>query len=191
MTISVVIPTLGRPSLAATLESCAGADEVIVVLDTSRGATRESLPPMPPDSIFTEGAFGVTGGHAGRVHGIRCATGTHLAFMDDDDVYAPGAFDAMRDAACDAPVIFRMDHYTHGVLWWEPVIRFGNVSTQQYLIPNEPAKLGNWTPHAPGLPEPGGDYTFIKECSENFGGVVWRDEIVSVLRPHVPRRVAA
>lgn len=196
MTISVVIPTLGRPSLAATLESCAGADEVIVVIDTARGATFRSLPQdlqttVARADVYVEGKFAVTGGHAGRVAGIKYATGTHLAFMDDDDTYTDGAFDAMRDAACDRPVIFRMDHYSHGILWRDQEIRFGNVSTQMYLVPNEPDKLGAWTPHEPALPEPGGDYTFGKETADNFAGVVWRDEITSVLRPHVSRKVMA
>jgi glycosyltransferase involved in cell wall biosynthesis len=180
--LSIVIPTLGRPSLAATLASCADADEIVVVLDTSRGG---ALPcKLPPNSVFAEGDFGVTGGHAGRAHGISLATGTHLAFFDDDDVYTPGAMDLMRYAACDRPVIFRMDHYTHGVLWRDREVRFGNVSTQMYLVPNDPARLGTWEPHAPGLREPGGDYTFIKGCVEKMGEPVWREEITSILRPH-------
>lgn len=180
--LSVVIPTLGRPSLADTLASCADADEIIVVLDTSRGTTE--LPcPLPPNAKYHADHFGVTGGHAGRVVGIGMATGTHLAFMDDDDIYMPGAIQVMRDAACDVPVIFRMDHYSHGNLWRDPTIRFGNVSTQMYVVPNDPARLGTWTPHIPGIPEPGGDYTFIKETCELMGGPVWRDEIISKLRP--------
>jgi hypothetical protein len=38
----------------------------------------------------------------------------------------------------------------------------------------------------PGLPQPGGDYTFVRGCVEKMGGVVWREEIVSVLRPSEP-----
>ena len=186
MRLSIVIPTLGRPSLVATLASCADADEIVVVLDTARGCTE--LPcDLPANAVFTEGNFGVTGGHAGRVHGISLATGTHLAFMDDDDVYCPGVFDLMRDAACNLPVIFRMDHYSHGILWREPVLRFGNVSTQMYLVPNDPEYLGSWAPHIPGLPEPGGDYTFMAETVEKMGGPLWSEAITAVLRPELPR----
>jgi hypothetical protein len=103
--------------------------------------------------------------------------------MDDDDIYTPGAVQLMRAAACDRPVIFRMDHYSHGHLWRDQVIRFGNVSTQMYVVPNDPARLGTWTPHVPGLPEPGGDYTFIKETCEMMGDPVWRPEIICKLRP--------
>ena len=184
--LSVVIPTLGRESLADTLESCADADEIIVVLDTARGAT-EFPCELPLNATWAKGKFGVTGGHAGRVFGISRATGTHLAFMDDDDVYTPGAIDLMRATACERPVIFRMDHYAHGILWSDAALRFGNVSTQMYVVPNVPEKLGTWTPHIPGIPEPGGDYTFIKETCEMMGNPVWRQEIISILRPALVR----
>jgi glycosyltransferase involved in cell wall biosynthesis len=182
MSLSIVIPTLGRASLKAALESCKDADEIVVVLDTSRGTTE--LPcELPPNAVLHSGHFGVTGGHAGRQKGIELATGTHLAFFDDDDVYLPGAVKLMREAACDVPVIFRMDHYELGILWREPEIYFGNVSTQMYVVPNDPSRLGAWAPIAPHLPQPGGDCTFIKETVEKMGGVVWREEITSVLRP--------
>jgi glycosyltransferase involved in cell wall biosynthesis len=187
--LSVVIPTLGRASLERTLASCADADEIVVVLDKARGV--RVLPcPIPPNAVYTEGHFGVTGGHAGRQAGIDLASGTHLAFFDDDDEYTPGAIALMRGAACDVPVIFRMDDPLHGVIWREPVIRWANVSTQMYVVPNIPEKLGSWTPHMPGLPCPGGDFTFIKETCEQMGGPVWREEIISVIRPEMHRLAA-
>lgn len=186
VSLSVVIPTLGRPSLERTLASCADADEIVVVLDTARGCT--GLPcELPANAVFAAGEFGVTGGHAGRAHGIGLATGTHLAFFDDDDEYLPGAIGLMRDAACERPVIFRMDDYRHGVIWRDPSIWFGNVSTQMYVVPNDPARLGSWAPHRPGWPQPGGDYTFIAETVAMMGEPVWREEIVAVLRPELER----
>lgn len=187
--LSIIVPTLGRPTLSRMLDSCADADEIVVVLDTARGGT---LPcPLPDNAVFAEGSFGVTGGHAGRAHGITLATGTHLAFFDDDDVYEPGAIEIMRAAAGDRPVIFRMNHYWHGVLWRQPEVAFGNVSTQMYVVPNTPERFGTWEPHAPGLPQPGGDYTFIKGCCELMGAPVWREEIIATLRPTVDEEVAA
>jgi glycosyltransferase involved in cell wall biosynthesis len=179
--LSIVIPTLGRESLVDTLESCADADEIVVVLDKARGGT---LPcELPDNAVLLEGVYGVTGGHLGRVHGIAIATGTHLAFFDDDDVYEPGAVDLMRAAACDLPVIFRIRHYQHGVIWRDPNIWFGNVTTQQYVVPNRPELLGSWDPIRPDWPQPGGDCTFIQQTVENFGGVVWREDILATLRP--------
>ncbi len=161
MKLSVIIPTVGRESLQAALSSCADADEVIVVENQDGDH-----------------------GYSARTRGMAQATGTYLAFMDDDDVYTPGAIDLMRQHATDVPVIFRMDHYSHGILWKDREVRFGNVSTQMFLVPNIPDKLGVWAPHAPGLKEPGGDFTFIDGCVEKMGEPVWREEIISVLRPH-------
>jgi glycosyltransferase involved in cell wall biosynthesis len=186
VTLSIVIPTLGRPSLERALRSCADADEIVVVLDTARGCTE--LPcVLPSNAVFVSGSFGVTGGHAGRQEGIQHASGTHLAFFDDDDVYVPGAVDLMRETACDVPVIFRMDDYYHGIIWSQPQLAFGNVSTQMYVVPNWPDVLGTWEPHAPGLPQPGGDFTFITETVEMMGGPVWREEVIAVLRPSAER----
>jgi len=158
--ISVVIPTIGRASLAAAKASCVEADEIIVVED----ATGDH-------------------GYTARTRGMAQATGTHIVFMDDDDVFLPGAFDLFREHACDVPVIFRMDHYAHGILWREPVLEFGNVSTQMFMVPNVPEKFGVWAPHMPGFQEPGGDYTFLAGCVEKMGGPVWREEVVAKLRP--------
>lgn len=181
--LSIVIPTLGRASLERTLLSCADADEIVVVLDTARGATE--LPcRLPDNAVYAEGNFGVTGGHAGRAYGIGLATGTHLAFFDDDDEYTPGAIQLMREAVCDMPVVFRMDHYRHGVLWRNRQVEFGNVSTQMYVVPNDPPRLASWTPHVPGIPEPGGDYTFLRETVDLMGGPVWREEVIATIRPH-------
>lgn len=157
--ISVIVPTVGRDTLQAALDSCAGADEVIVVEDTDR---RDR-------------------GYWARTEGIRQATGTHLAFLDDDDVFTPGAIEIMRSAACDVPTIFRMDDPTWGVLWRDPVLRYANVGTPMFLIPNDQDRLGVW---APFENDRGGDYTFVTGCVEKMGAPVWREEVVCVVRPH-------
>lgn len=180
--LSIVIPTLGRPTLERTLATCADADEVVVVLDTAGGAVE--LPcRLPSNAVLRVGHYGVTGGHAGRAAGIKVATGTHLAFFDDDDEYLPGAIAVMREHVSERPVIFRMQHPWHGTIWRVPQLRFGNVSTQMYVVPNVPSKLGSWTPHQPGLPQPGGDFTFITETCEKTGPPVWRGEVICVYRP--------
>ena len=188
-TLSIVIPTLGRPTLERTLASCADADEIIVAFDKSRGAT--DLPCVTPSNAkILEGSWGITGGHGGRQEGIRHAAGTHLAFFDDDDEYTAGAIETMRDAACDMPVIFRVRHYQHGIIWRDPNIWFGNVTTQQYVVPNRPELFGEWTPIRPDWPQPGGDCSFIQGCAERFGGVVWRDDVIAEMFP-APQEAAA
>jgi glycosyltransferase involved in cell wall biosynthesis len=158
--ISVVIPTIGRDSLDAAKASAADADEVIVIENQDGDH-----------------------GYSARTRGIQKATGTHLAFLDDDDVYTPGAVELMRQEARDVPVIFRMDHPHHGLMWRHPWLEFGNVGTPMFLVPNRPEELGEWKEHAPGFAEPGGDFTFISGCVEKMGRPVWREEIVCTVRP--------
>lgn len=168
VTVSVIVPTVERDTLEATLASCADADEVIVVRNRDGD-----------------------NGYSARTRGMAQAAGSHLAFLDDDDVYAPGAIRLMREAACDQPVIFRMDDPMHGVIWQVPRLAFGNVGTPMFLVPNQPDQLGVWAPHAPGMPCPGGDYTFIKGTCDRMGDPVWRDEVIAIVRPHLRGLCAA
>jgi glycosyltransferase involved in cell wall biosynthesis len=146
--------------LAAAEASCVGADEIIVIENEDGDH-----------------------GYSARTRGIQKATGSHLAFLDDDDVYTPGAIELMREAACHLPVIFRMDHHQHGVMWRNRSLEFGNVGTPMFLVPNRPEELGEWKEHAPGLAEPGGDFSFISGCVEKMGGPVWYEQIVCTVRP--------
>lgn len=182
----MILPTIGRETLSAALDSCSDADEVVLVIDGG----------WEPQEPFSENVRvlrvdGRDRGYTARTAGMAAATGTHLAFLDDDDVYAAGALDVMRAAACDWPVIFRMDDPYHGVIWRKPELSFGNVGTPMILVPNDPARLGVWEPFAPELESPGGDFSFISGCVEKMGGPVWRDEIVAVVRPHARRRSIA
>lgn len=150
-TFSVIIPTKGRPSLKHTLESLVGqlepGDEVIVLRDSS-------------------GDYG----DAAVNDAMTRAKGTHLTFVQDDDVYLPGAFEAMRAFAEHNPTrvgIFRMRSTVGTHIWNEPVFRFKNVSTQNYVVPNAPGKLGRW--HTDSPDGRNGDWYFIKETADLQG----------------------
>lgn len=124
-------------------------------------------------------------GYQARTKGMLQATGTHLAFLDDDDVYVPGAIDTMRAHACDRPVIFRMDDPFHGIIWRTPELTYGNVGTPMFLVPNDPDRLGAWEPVEFGRgPGRGGDFHFITGCVDRMGTPVWRTEVICRVRPH-------
>ena len=76
-TFSIVVATSGRPTLNRTLSSIAPqlepGDEIIVVCDDTGDA-----------------------GDTARMDAMPRATGSHLTFIDDDDVYAPDALEKMR-----------------------------------------------------------------------------------------------
>jgi hypothetical protein len=102
--------------------------------------------------------------------------------MDDDDVYVPGAFAAMRRFADDNPGrigIFRIEYTTGPKRWRVPELRNRNVSTQNFLVPNVPGKLGVWE-HRGTIH---GDYTFIEETARLQGEPIFVDEVTVRVRP--------
>ena len=169
--LSIIVATRGRKTLKRTLRSISRqirpGDELLVLCDDSGDA-----------------------GDTARMKAMPRASGSHLAFIDDDDVYAPGALEKLRRFARENPGrigIFKMKHPVGTTHWreGEPVLRYSNVSTQTFLVPNVPGKLGRWQA---GRPRPGGgeyagDYVFITETVELQGEPVFVDEVTVLARP--------
>jgi glycosyltransferase involved in cell wall biosynthesis len=172
-TLSIIVATSGRRSLRRTLASIAPqlepGDEIIVACDASGDA-----------------------GDTPRNAAMPRARGTHLAFLDDDDVYAKDAFEKFRRFAREHPGrigIFKIKHVVGTTHWRkdEPVLRYANVSTQTYLVPNVPGQLGSWhyrpRPNRPGEVH-AGDYVFITETVElNGREPIFVDEVTVYVRP--------
>jgi len=105
--VSVVIPTAGRTAVRAAVDSALSQTcpplEVIVVVD---GGT-DSMPSALDDIVdkirvlFTGGV----GANGARMRGVAEAKGEVIAFLDDDDVWAPEKLErqlAVREAAAQA-----------------------------------------------------------------------------------------
>ncbi len=98
--VSVVIPTVGRPTLAAAVESALAQTprpvEVLIVVD---GTESPLLPPRLADSprvrVMQTGRR--AGPNVARMLGVRHARGTIVAFLDDDDEWLPGKLTAQLD----------------------------------------------------------------------------------------------
>lgn len=104
---SVIIPTYGRPEfLADAMSSVAEQSftdfECLVVDDASAA---------PPELPATDPRFRLVrrdtngGPAAARNTGIAAATGTHIAFLDDDDTWAPDRLERAARAHENAPVV--------------------------------------------------------------------------------------
>lgn len=198
--LSVIVPTVGRPTLERTLRSLEAQDswlrwEAVLVGDTHAGTWAEGLARIPAVTrgdgrlYYTECDGGRHAwGHPQRNHGARVARGRWLAWLGDDDVYLPGAFDAIGRAihrVADAPrvLLFRwiapwkqVYWHTAGFLGPEP----GFIDAECIVCPNDPAKLGTWTNRYQG------DYDFITETVAKWGGperVVWQPEIIAQAQP--------
>ena len=93
--VSVVVPTRDRWELLSTCAlpsaTCQEgvAIEVIVVDDGSSDGTAAGLAALDDPRVLTVRHDRPRGVSAARNSGIRAARGTWLAFLDDDDLWAP------------------------------------------------------------------------------------------------------
>lgn len=204
MTFSVVMPTIGRPTLeravASVMHQLGEHDELIVVVDGEHkllGDIEERLMPLRQPDIsgalkynlrvlctYTETKhFGAEQ----RDLGIESAWGTNLMFLDDDDIYTRAALAGVRAAIGSArglPHIFKMRAGTNtnfkGDLWTNSQINFGNVGTPMLVIPRVP-DLPKWS----SFPALGHDFAFIQDVVTNIfaNHVVWSPHVISIIRP--------
>ncbi len=161
-TFTVVLPTCGRATLGRTLDALAPqlqyGDELLV------------LHRMAP------------WGNKARNEVIEGrAAGSHLWFMDDDDMPTPDALEDIRAGVSENPDrvhLFRMQYRDGKTIWREPVVRVGNVSTILTVVPNDPDRLGRWGTRYES------DHDFIAETLQIRGEEpVWHEEVVALVRP--------
>ena len=163
-TFSILLATAGRGTIMRTLESLLpqlepAGDEVMILRDDSGDA-----------------------GDTPRNHAMPRAAGSHLLFMDDDDAYTPGALARMRRFADENPGrigIFKLEYVVGNRRWVEPVLKFKNVSTQTFLVPNVPGKLGRWERQG----RIAGDFVFITETARLQGDPIFVDDVTVLARP--------
>lgn len=181
---SVIVATQGRPSLARALQSLAdqplAADDEVLVVGQAIPAIVDVAAAF--GSRFVACPPGGDWGHTERQVAMPLAQGTHLVALDDDDVYQPGAFRAMR-AACAAhpgrPLMFRMIAPWGATLWRDRQVREGNHGTPQFVPPNDPARLGTYgTRYA-------GDFDFVVSTLAHYppDALVWDPTVTYVCRP--------
>ncbi|MGI9539056.1 MAG: glycosyltransferase family 2 protein [Miltoncostaeaceae bacterium] len=111
-TVSVVIPTRNRREMLDRTIACVlgqdGVDiEVLVVDDGSTDDTHEYLTSIADSRVSMLHGGGRGAAHA-RNTGIAEASGAWIAFVDDDDLWAPGKLAAQRARALEsaADVVF-------------------------------------------------------------------------------------
>lgn len=187
---SVIVATIGRPTLIRALQSLADQplavdDEVLVVGagETVRDAAarfRYTFLPCVPGKDW---------GAVERRLGIKNALGTHLVFLDDDDIFLPGAFATMR-ATCEAypgrPVMFRMIAPWGETLWREPRVKVCNHGGPQFVTPNDPARLGTWSSRYVC------DFDFCVSTLAHYppDALVWDSTVTYLCRPPTSEAVA-
>lgn len=163
---SVVVPTIGRQSLARTLESIrqqVGRQEaeIVVVADTHAGTHLAALLPVPALCAAYHARYVPHDGglHAWgqpqRNHGQAVARGAWLAFSQDDGAWLPGAWAAIHGSIGDpvgerCPRLFQVSPRPGLVVWDSRQLDAGHVDADCLVVPNRPARLGMWTPEYTG-----------------------------------------
>ena len=190
--LSVVIPTIGRePGLANALESVVHQDhaeliEIVVVGDSHGG--RELREAQQTSRAYTARWFAHDGGSScygqqQRQYGMQQARGRYVAFLADDDIWLPYAFNAIRIAVqaqvAPRPLLFRVKHWLGWPIWDQEIVLPGHVDANCIVAPNDPSKLGQWESTYEG------DYSFISGTVKCYGGAVdWRKEVIGICRPN-------
>lgn len=189
VSFSVITPTICRPSLSRTVASIlpqlGSHDEHIIVSD---GEMEQWVTGFDHARLFSTARIGGYGA-AQRDEGIRAARGDYLVFVDDDDVLADGALDMARPIVENNPtalLLFRCEFNGYNVfpdgtlLWRDPQIRDGNVSTSMIVAPKM-ANTPSWCKH--GLRRYNCDLYWIMEMAAVTREVVWRTEVLQRTRP--------
>lgn len=196
ITLSLVIPTIGKPSLAQTLASCRiqkwlPGDHVMIVSD---GAPSGELIELCAHYGYGFNLHQVRGpgkcwGHSVRneVNERGWATGSHIMNLDDDDALAPNAISTIREEIGKNPTIphlFQMDarapSLNLGIVWKRPWgIEDQNVSSANIVTPNARSLLGHWAEDRYN-----GDMAFIEDTVRlHQGRVRWVPFISHICRP--------
>lgn len=196
--LSIIVPTIGRATLARTLASVrdqAGARDVeLLVVGDSFGSDgppaweRESLmvDVLSARARYVRHDGGLHAwGHPQRNFGQSIACGRYLAWLQDDDIYTPGGVGAMlRAIESDhepAVHLFRVRTWQAGVVWGQRgVLGFGQIDADCIVAPNDPARLAQWPPHY------NGDWDFIRDTVALWGGAeqaAWHEDIIAIGRP--------
>ncbi len=192
MKFSVLLPTIGRPTLLRTLLSLKHqawelGDEILLLSDDNHGAVADilGLAAMPRDLVkhfqVEDGPY-KDWGHTPRNLYMRDAAGDFLCHFDDDDVAARDMIHSMRQVCVDRDYVhmFRMVNYGTGRVVWtkKGLLKRKHISTQNIVHPFDPDNFGKWGTYY------GGDSAFIRETAGKYPGrVQWHEKITCVYNP--------
>lgn len=188
--LSLIIPTVSRPTLVRTLASLRTqpwgvGDEILLVGDGEQ-----------PTAKILWDQFGLPGryievpgpskdwGHSPRNLVMPLATGDYIAALDDDDQWTSDALATIRKAisACpDRPLMFRMTGAPcRGTVWKSKQVEYANVGTPMFVLPTAGKRWAKYTPRY------GGDCDFIRDTLALWptDSLVWREEVIAMIRPN-------
>lgn len=188
--LSVIVPTKGRATLAATIASIPEHEgiEALVVGDGPQPLAKQLVKNLKRRNVRYIETLEATHdfGNSQRDFGISVAKGRRLLFMDDDDAFTPDAFEHIwwwNGTYPDDAIVFRMRYSEHHpeagkVLWHTPQIRPANVGSPMFSPLNDPARLAKWADGDGYL----SDFQFIAATSQ-LQTVTFSPEVVCEIWP--------
>lgn len=157
--ITIVIPTLGRPSLKEAVNSC-GNLPVKVQKDNNR-----------------------KGAGPTRNRGIRDVKTEWVGFLDDDDTLTYDYYQKFTEALKESPdcIIFRMRYPDGRVLPKVPQVIYGNVGISVAVK----TELARKYPFVKGANEfqQNEDYQFVKQLEDNGANIYFSPHITYLVKP--------
>jgi glycosyltransferase involved in cell wall biosynthesis len=151
--VSVIIPSLNRPQLVSQAVKSALAQtmeliEVIVVIDGPDQATVDALKLIADSRLIVKELPTNIGPAGARNMGIKTATGTWIAFLDDDDEWLPLKLERQLEVAHrsvhGSPIVSSrfIAHTSNGDFIWPTRLPTANASIPEYLFIRESLFLG-------------------------------------------------
>lgn len=180
--ISITIPTIGRPTLLRVLREIqpqlSTEDEVLVVGDGPRPAARAMVEGLDARIKYLEHGPTKNWGGSQRNFAMWRAKGSYLMSMDDDDRFSSTGLSKIRKAINEEPgrpLMFKM-HQSSGLIWEFREVRVGDVSSQMMVVPNVPDRLGLYGNRYTG------DIDFMVSTLARYpeGALVWRKETITL-----------
>lgn len=182
--IGCVISTPGRRSIFRTLHSISyqglqEGDDIVIVADGHHEPTMHLVEAFGPPFRYEATKRTRTWGHDQLNHGVKLVGGDLLIYQDDDDIFAPRAFDEVRrlgERFPGVPFLGRVKTPFLGLLWQKAEPN-ALLDGHCLVVPNNKEKLGYFTR------EYAGDQAWIKSNLEQYEEVYWADRVWTLTRP--------
>jgi len=191
-TITVIIPTAGRESLAACLQTIAQqtliyGDEVLIVGDGAQKEVEAQVDALGEPFRYIEGKHTNDWGHTQINQGLELAQGDWVMYTDDDDGFLPRAIEAVRarlSLGNLAPHLFRFYTNDKHLVW--RLGDDGNISEvliggHNLVTPRQVGYMGvgNWTSRYRG------DFDWVRAVLDAYPRREWKwcPEILTRQRP--------
>jgi glycosyltransferase involved in cell wall biosynthesis len=187
--ISVVIRTIGRPSLNDAIKSALREfDEVIVVADSVN--LQHKINDDKITYLRTGRKFDKYGSAALNM-GACAVSNEYFCLLDDDDEFVEGAGDKMKSFITANPhydiVIPGIKFNDGNSLCVEPGLRYGNVAVPTFKtrwvhrVPMTPEHLKTYV----SIPPDAIDLAHVARCADLGARVGWYGEVLYLVRPKI------